>query len=93
MKLLRRMLLLVLALLLLPPLSLLVALSTEAGSGWVLQQTARLAEPSGLTIRLRHERGTLRERLELSSVEVAGPGFHFSAARVLLHWSPQDLLR
>ena len=87
-----RVLLLALLLLLLPPLILLAALSTEPGSGWVLQQAARLAQSQGLEVRLNHTAGSLLDRVELQGINFQGHGVEFSAARLALQWSPQALL-
>ena len=88
-----RTLLLVLALILLPPLLLLAVVSSESGSGWMLQQVTRMVQPMGLDLRLQHEAGSLLDRIQLKAVHFEGFGVGFSAQQVVLQWSPGALLR
>ena len=79
-----------LALILLPPLLLTVALGvldTQAGHGWLVQQINR----SGV-VQIGSLEGTLWGEMTLEQIQVDTPELHVNADRLVLDWTPYSLL-
>lgn len=78
-------------LLLLPPLLLLVLLGTQGGSRWFLDVLPEWLPASAPQLQIVHHRGTLLGPLEIERLAVSTEQMRFEATSLTIRWSPRAL--